>query len=106
MSDIDRLISDAKKDSKIRGHFTLLGHDTGAFVTVANNLGYKISNNDVNNYLHKKTASITKKSAAGKADGVTNVQTAAEAVTVAVGATSVSGVAQVAVLVEGVVVLT
>jgi hypothetical protein len=102
-SDLERLVSDAKKNKQLVGHFALLGHDTGAFTTVANRLGYKVTEDDVNTYLAKKTAAIIKhKTGHSTAAGSTVTST----VQVAVGVTAVTVGTDVAVLVEAAVVLT
>jgi hypothetical protein len=56
IGDLERLVSDAKKNKQLVSHFALLGHDSGAFVSVANRLGYKITDADVNTYLAQKCA--------------------------------------------------
>jgi succinylarginine dihydrolase len=84
LSELERLVSDSKRDKKLVSHFALLGHDTGAFVHVANKLGYHFTDNDVNDYVAQKTASVTKKAA-----GASSAKAApANAATAAVVSTS------------------
>jgi hypothetical protein len=108
ISELERLVGDAKKDMDLVGHFKLLGHDTGAFVTVANKLGYKISDDDVNKYILLRAAAFAKTKAGARlaAQGVTAAVTVAVGVQTVAGVTTVGGAVEVAVVVAGVVVVT
>ena len=108
ISELERLVVDVKKNKDLVGHFKLLGHDTGAFVTVANKLGYKISDQDINQYILQRAAAFAKSKSGSKlaAQGVSAAVTVLYGVQTVVGATGAAGAVEVAVVAVGPVVVT
>jgi predicted ribosomally synthesized peptide with nif11-like leader len=97
VQELERLTKDLNTNAKLRDQLKLLGHDTGAFVKIANGLGYKFDENDLNAYIVQKQAQISREKAAQLAAGVgvtstvAVVKTGAAAVTTGVGVTKVGG---------------
>jgi hypothetical protein len=95
LQEINRLTNDLNTNAKLRDQLKVLGHDTGAFVDVANRLGYKFTQDDLNQYIIQKQASLSREKAAQLATAASSTvavtKTAAVAVTTAVGVTKVGG---------------
>lgn len=97
--EITRLTNDLNKNAKLRDHLKVLGHDTGAFVDVANRLGYKFNQDDLNQYILHKQASLSREKASAMAaqastavtSTVAAVKTYVGGVTTATIATKVGG---------------
>ena len=97
--EISRLTNDLNKNAKLRDHLKVLGHDSGAFVDVANRLGYEFNQDDLNQYILQKQASLSREKASQLASAaetavtstVAAAKTAVAGVTTAVGATKVGG---------------
>jgi hypothetical protein len=90
--ELARLISDSRKDKKLVSHFALLGHDTGSFVRVANNLGYHFTDADVNAHVAQKVASVTKKASQPTSAVVTTIVTGVSVIGVVTTTTTTTGI--------------
>jgi predicted ribosomally synthesized peptide with nif11-like leader len=67
--EITRLVDDLKTNAALRDKIKPLGHDTGAFVKLANSLGYQFDGNDLNAYVIEKQAQLSRDKAARLASG-------------------------------------
>ena len=97
VQELERFTTTVKRDAKLRDQLRALGHDTGAFVKIANGLGYNFTENDVNAYVIKKQAQISREKAtqlAAQVEGVAvtttvGVQTTAAVTTIGGGVVAV-----------------
>jgi predicted ribosomally synthesized peptide with nif11-like leader len=97
VQELERLTKDLNTNAKLRDLMKPLGHDTGAFVKIANGQGYKFDEDDLNAYIITKQAQISREKAAQLAAGVGIVSTVAVVKTGAAAVTTVGGATKVGV---------